>query len=65
MAKEDVLASVPAGWEGHCRAARGSCSNITAFACHFNLGTSIKKKKSRRERERGVEKMTSAVLDYC
>lgn len=60
MAKEDLLTSVPAGWEGYCKAARGSCTNITVFACHFNLATSIKKKKSRRE----VEKMTSAALDY-
>lgn len=61
MAKEDLLTSVPAGWEGYCKAARGSCTNITVFACHFNLAMSIKKKKkSRRE----VEKMTSAALDY-
>lgn len=45
MAKEDLLTSVPAGWEGYCKAARGSCTNITVFACHFNLATSIKKKK--------------------
>lgn len=61
MAKEDLLTSVPAGWEGHCRAARGCCSNITVFACHFNLGTPIKKKN---QGEKEVEKMTSVVLDY-